>query len=227
MVILFLGLYYLLKSLARIPGRALFSVALYSVGVVVAYYSLRFLFQDARINNVVNYMIENPLLILYDDQSVNARITHFLFAFKGFFDSYFLPSGFDSFHGYMEIQSRLYPDLIWRDVTYPGVRIQSGLGSFFFEVGIFTLLFIYVAAVSIGGYYKGRYLVAVPPLIGYVLVAISAIPLGFPMFALILAYMQATTSSSPMQINGNSQYRFVHSAAGQLVCTTEQPRPDS
>ena len=99
---------------------------------------------DTRIGRLLGKLVESPSLFVLLDQSVNERFVNFFFPIYSMFDNFFLPHSYNSFGDYiynMAVTSD-FKDLFMDFREYR--RILSGLGTAFYELGIFSFLIVYV-----------------------------------------------------------------------------------
>ena len=190
MAALFLVVYYAMSLLFLLNYRQIIFLMVL-VGVVL------FLFadtiKDSRLFYVLSSLYSDPTSLLYVDQSINARIVNAVFPLKGSFERYFLPSiGYGDFHEYMLTQYNEYPNLLWRESTAANEKIMSGLGALFFELGFLGFVYVYFVVSLSRKFFQGNFLLAMQYSVVVLLVAISAIPIGFPAPLIMFSYMTSS-----------------------------------
>ena len=148
--------------------------------------------QTYRVGKLVALLIDNPSLFLVLDESVNERFLHIYIPFKGFFDNYFLPHGFDSFELYFDQFLRNDDSGIISSYMYSKdsvEKIQSAWGAAFFELGIFALLIVNVFRTIVSSLYKKQERFVIMTALS--LVFLNAFPFSTPLTSLILGNMMS------------------------------------
>ncbi len=92
----------------------------------------------SRLMIVFRLIIRQPFLFFKFDASANDRISHIFFSFKGFFENFGIPHGFNNFASYLQSTLISYRDIFYR--VSVGNRIMSGYGAVLFELGIIGLI---------------------------------------------------------------------------------------
>ena len=138
---------FLSFRLFSIPTKSLkvfclLSFSLFSIVTVLSQ------FASMRIFNLIRFLFSRGFdifsLILVDD-SVRDRISHSLFAVISSYKNYFPPQGYSSFL-FDFMQASLYFD--FGDISI-GSRIMTGLGSYMYEYGIFSIFFLIVFGLAL------------------------------------------------------------------------------
>ena len=153
---------------------------------------ITYMLVDFSLSRMFNLFLDlkrvGPGIVLLD-VSVNARITHVLFSFKSIFNCFPVPSLVcGDFHDYMSIQRDLFPNLLFRDVSWSKGPIMSGLGSLVYSfgvIGVFIVCYWVFLALKFGQR-RIRWTGGVT----LVFFALSATPLGLSYFSVILALMK-------------------------------------
>ncbi len=95
--------------------------------------------QDTRLGYIVSSLLKDPMALLEIDASIGDRISHLILSFKGFFDNFTMPHGYNSSQSYFVENAWRFKSLNTEWLSTGG-RIMSGYGAAFFELGFFSLL---------------------------------------------------------------------------------------
>ncbi|WP_455674850.1 hypothetical protein [Phocaeicola sp.] len=135
-----------------------------------------------RVGILFTLLIEHPENFLILDASANERFVHIFFPLYGFFQSFGMPHGYESFATFMEECFRM-PKFqnLFTDYVLGGTitRIMSGWGSLFYELGIVGLVFPYVIYNLFSGLLTGKEKVILFSL--FCLILLNAIPFSNPL----------------------------------------------
>lgn len=146
---------------------------------------------DSRLFSLMKLFIAEPSMIIYLDASVAERFTHIFLSVKYAFNSGLVPHGFDSFLDIMAAEQASNP-IFW--YGNPQNKIISGVGSVFFELGFFAIIYFVV----FGSYlYKLKDMPLVYKLMiafGFFLVMINSVTLAAPYFGLMIGLMAAKSN---------------------------------
>jgi hypothetical protein len=147
---------------------------------------------NTRISYILKKIIEEPSLLFVVDESINTRVWNVAGAFIGAYNNYFLPHGYANFKIDLLL---VYNDFInyvhWFTYQSAGNRILSGTGQMIYEIGFFSLLYVYSFYMLSLKYFRSiRHALFLT--ISIFLIMTTAIPLTMPLFAFIygmLAYL--------------------------------------
>ena len=148
MVIIFGLASFLTYLLIKAIKKRIINLFIFIIAVVILYYGIILLLpyiQQYRVGNLLAHLIQDPMLFMIVDESINERFIHAYFPIYAFFSDFGLPHGFGQFADYMShIHSggEFSKYLVYYRDDY--TRIQSGFGAIFFELGVFALIFIFV-----------------------------------------------------------------------------------
>lgn len=180
-----LGIYLCLIVFSK---KYFLRVLLALIVLIILLHSIISLYSDEisayRIGKLLTLLVENPKLFLIMDASANERFVHVFFPLYGCLTNWCLPHGYEGFGTFMDECfsmsefSELFTDYI---VSNPIIRIMSGWGSLFYELGIFGLILVYVIYHSISSVYTGKTRIIVLAIIGMLLM--NAIPFSNPIIA--------------------------------------------
>lgn len=103
--------------------------------------------ESYRIGRLLSLLQKKPSMFLVMDASVNERFNHTFFSLYGFLSDWGIPHGFDAFtEKVLDIRlSGTFSNLFieyFNPKSY--LRIMSGIGALFFELGAFAILPLYV-----------------------------------------------------------------------------------
>ena len=138
LMIVFLPVYAFIFMSSR---KALIFTALFVVFLPAMSSWALMTFEDNRAIYLLQSILNDPLSVLNNDVSVNARMSHMLFSLYGFFDNWLLPHGFNNFDEY--VAKSLFSSnsgYIWLGLIQKDVKIMSGYGAALFELGILGLI---------------------------------------------------------------------------------------
>jgi hypothetical protein len=142
---------------------------------------------NSRIFQLYSIIKTNPFLLIYIDESVNDRFFQIFFSFKGFFDNWFLPNGFNYWEIYLKSVLPEYSHLLLKYFSKTG-KIMSGLGSLFFEMGFIGLILPLVIFKRIFILFRGDFRTGFFYFLFIFLLMMSAINIGFPIFCFLIGY---------------------------------------
>ena len=134
---------FLTVKLLMFNRRAVvYGLAVMILGVVtfnLTYETLK----EQRIYQLGAELTENPKLFLAADGSVSERFMFVYYSFKGMVDNNFLPRGYNKFNDYMQAEfvkpRGEFTSLLLSFTRDDYTRILCGLGSVFFQLGIFGI----------------------------------------------------------------------------------------
>lgn len=118
-------------------------------------YSMKNYWSETRLYKITEILADNPALIL-KDESINERINHVYFPIVSLIKNFGLPNGYGNFQDYIKEQLKNPEYFILFENINIGhyVKVMSGYGMIFYELGIFgvllPLLILYVARKSLG-----------------------------------------------------------------------------
>lgn len=171
---------YVLKPSPRIIFSIILSFILIAISIP---FVLNFL-DGSRMLHIVEILIASPLFLLEYDMSVNQRFSHIYFSMSGLLDGFGLPRGVGSFSDYA---SSIKSSFWGVQLSLPGEKIMSWVGVFIFELGVIG---VFVICVFLTAVYRGSegYFRIIPSFC-FILVGLSALPLGFaPLCVLVGLY---------------------------------------
>jgi len=183
--IIYWVLFYL--SLRTIVAAA---VAMSFLAVVFDY--LLSQMHDSRVSYLVLRVLEDPWSLILIDTSINARIGHVLFSILGFFDNYGVPRGFDHFSEYVMTKIN-YVDFLWLGSLDSGLKIMSGYGGAFFELGVFGVVIFLVVSIAIVQHFRRQLRRQLLFLFLINTVMFAAIQLSLPFIGMMLGILIASS----------------------------------
>jgi hypothetical protein len=165
--------FYKLKVLILVCGGL-------GVGAIV-FFLLSGSLEGTRVSQLAGYLVEGPVFVAAKDASVNDRLSHIYFSFKGAFDSFLLPNGFSSFGDYIKA-GKAGSDFFWYGANKN--TIMSGLGMIVYELGLASIFII-------GGIFlllvkNSSIKLAVFNVIMVFVLFLSAVPVSFPLVSMLI-----------------------------------------
>lgn len=175
-LMVFAGIYY------SIYNKRIFFVTI--IFIILLFVILLNIDSTSRLINLLQKIVTvGPIKLIQLDGSINDRIGHIYFSFKGFFINYFLPHGFSSWAKYLAVEVPKQT-FFWNITPY---RIMSSYGSALFTLGFIGLLlpFIYNRVIyKITNKRKKIFL-----FLFLNIFYLTAIPISFPLFSFFLALL--------------------------------------
>lgn len=139
-----------------------------------------------RITNLVSNVIENPLLVIQNDESVNARFSAVVISIYGSITDFFIPHGFNSYINDTIIINEKLGNFFWWGFAID--KIMSGTGSLLYELGWFGIVIICLSYYIMCGDNKAYSKAFIPFLLLWTFL-MGAIPMSFSLIpAVISAY---------------------------------------
>lgn len=140
---------------------------------------------DSRISHIVNQFFNNPLYIIRNDASINARLSAPVLSIYSSIKDLFIPHGFNSYSQAVVVAMRDLNGLF--EYGYSAGKIMSGTGSVLYELGWIGIILIMLS------YYIMSYkLITRKAFIPFILLWIfllGAIPMSFTLIpAILVAY---------------------------------------
>jgi hypothetical protein len=185
-VILFLLLVYV--ALVRLSIK---QIVLCALAAGIGYYLISNLLpEEWRIVTLTAALMSDPSLLLLTDTSVNARFGHFLFSLLGSLQSGFLPHGYGPFTQYVSRELAVGSlDYTWLGSLDDSVKIMSGYGSAFFELGFVGILYAVSITVAAYKYYR-RDLKSFLVLASFIhTVLFAAVQISLPIVGFLIGYL--------------------------------------
>lgn len=142
-------------------------------------------YPDWRVVRIMAALVENPLLAIKADASVNERFAHLVFSFYGAIINNGIPGGFHTFSEFNSLARAEYGGLFWFGEETD--KIMSGLGAVVYELGWFSLVFF--ALVAFCAISRDRWRIGMFHLIGFLGLFTSALPVAFPLVPIFLVTM--------------------------------------
>ncbi len=183
MTILFLVLFGIYHTIFKFDLKVtLLNVIFIAISVMVVLHLDYEIIRNVRILNLMNILIEQPMLIYFVDASINDRLSAIFFSVKGFFDNNLLPNGFGTYSTYIHNELPNSNIFVWVSDN----RIMSFYGSILFELGFIGLIIpIVYSYIILKAYNKVRDSLVYLFFINTILW--SAIPLSFPFVGIYIA----------------------------------------
>lgn len=103
--------------------------------------ALNFESENSRTLYLLTVILQNPMEILTLDASISERFFHLYLSISGFFQNYLLPNGFESFSELIESEKQ-FNRYFW--YGEPTNKIMSGLGGALYELGIISIVYLYL-----------------------------------------------------------------------------------
>lgn len=178
--------FYVIKPSLRIVGSIIFSIL---VIIIISPFIISYL-EGSRLVQVVETLIQSPLLLLEVDMSVNQRFSDIYFSVSGLLDGFGIPRGVGSFGEY----ASSIPSSFWGvKLSQPGEKIMSWVGVFIFELGFIGvfIIFLFLTAIYKGseGYFRGI------PVFCFMLIGLSGLPLGFAPLCILVGFYAAKSDA--------------------------------
>lgn len=133
---------------------------------------------------------KGPLILVKIDASINERVAHIILSIHAAIQNFFIPLGFDTFSEIrLEIQN-FYNGFFWQATGTD--KIMSWFGEWIYTLGIFGilgLLLIYINFPQLPR--EGKW-----TLLAVSIILFSAIPVSFPLVAILFAYMSRGRNDS-------------------------------
>jgi len=186
MIIVFLLISLFLYAFYKASARFLLKIASASVSVgllvFILFNSYGHLYSDIRVIKLATIAFETPSILVEKDASLNDRVSHIYFSFKGSVSDYGVPHGFHNFGEYIRIERSLSSGFFWWGGD--GNKIMSWSGSLVYELGILSIFMILILFGSIWDKSRVRYSIFILALL--FILTLSAIPVSFPLIPMIL-----------------------------------------
>ena len=141
LVVAFVG--FLAVKLFMFNKRAIGYASILVIVGFITYKATYETLKEQRIYSLASELVENPAIFLAADGSVSERFMFVFYSFKGMKDNHFLPRGYNKFNDYMQSEFKKprteITSLLLFSTRDNYTRILSGLGSVFFQLGIFGI----------------------------------------------------------------------------------------
>lgn len=108
--------------------------------IIIVLFSFGNFPSDTRMVTSMDKIIEDPIGFFKKDASSNDRLSAIYFSFKGAFDNYLLPNGFEKWVEY-STHAKLSSEFFWYGETE---RIMCMYGAILFELGAIGLIYLYI-----------------------------------------------------------------------------------
>lgn len=122
-------------------------MSLFALFALMAYF-FSFYLSGSRFGYLIQLFLDDPFEFLLLDSSANVRFTNIFFSIYAFFKDLFLPHGYNYFGSYIDelLIDKPCFGAFFNAYTYQLKfnYVQSGIGNIFFELGLFSLLYINV-----------------------------------------------------------------------------------
>jgi hypothetical protein len=198
MAVLFLLLLLFLFIILNLSFKYIFFALLLFLSL---FFLINFYIPDSRLTTILKLFFENPRNLVLIDASVNDRFFHVFFSFKGSIQNFFLPNGYSFWNDFISSQINLYKEYIIIKWFSVGGRIMSGYGASFFELGFVTLIFPLIFFKMFYVLYKNKLKSLVLYFLFINLIMLSAIPIGFSLFAFYIGYLRYLVWKNKKMIN--------------------------
>jgi len=169
----------------------IFIITIFSIFVILSLLYLPIL-QNTRVSTLFIKATNNPIALLFSDQSIADRASHILLSFYSLFYSYGFGLGLGTWGDYAHLLASstggIVNDLINVNLSVGG-RIMSGWGSVIYELGIFGVLLILVfLSITFIGINKNKKMKSIYILSMIIIgsIMLMAVPIAFPLFGYIL-----------------------------------------
>ena len=156
-------------------------------------------FEDYRVIYLLSNLVNDPLGLIKSDTSLNARGSHIIFSVLGFFDNYGIPHGFGNFGDYVEGKI-IGVNYIWLGKIYSNMKIMSGYGSAFYELGVFAFSVPIAVFIIFNNYFQSKKNLFIATL-SFNTVMFSAIQISLPILGLIIGCMLFKSNSMTRNIS--------------------------
>lgn len=139
-----------------------------------------------RMYTLLKALLENPMLVLLVDGSVNDRFFHIVFSVVGMVENFFLPNGYTAWPAYVVQTIPKFSPYAWQ---VSDTRIMTGFGAPLFELGFVGLLIPIIINVALFRFLRSdlrTYMV-----LAFALNAMlwTSIPLATPLVGFILGFL--------------------------------------
>ncbi len=208
-LVLLLLLGYVILGATRLRG--FIYVCGFLVLVLIAASIVYERYPDWRVFRIITALVENPLLAIKADASVNERFAHLVFSFYGAVINNGIPGGFHTFSEFNSLARAAYGGLFWFGEDTD--KIMSGIGAVVYELGWFSLIFF--ALVAFCALSRDRWRISIFHLIGFLGLFSSALSVAFPLVPIFLVTMlfwrrslpknrtHRISSYNPIRLDGN------------------------
>ncbi len=176
-------------------------VKLVPLVIVSSYISMIFILNesDSRITQVVSSALSNPLAIIENDASINARVSAPVLSIYTSIQDFFIPHGFNS---YQEAAIKANQDLggvFW--YGYSGDKIMSGTGSLLYELGWVGIAVIFLSYLIMVGSSLSYRKASIPFVLLWVFL-LGSIPMSFTLIPFIVVAYHFINSNLPYDVLG-------------------------
>ncbi|WP_440054152.1 hypothetical protein ACSLBF_14935 [Pseudoalteromonas sp. T1lg65] len=186
MVILFFAVLFMLYfSFYILNLRVLLGLFVCLTFTVVALPYVAILLDGTRVQGLLNFALTEPESLIRLDASINERLSHLYFSFKGFFNDYGFPHGFHQFGSELLEGRSLSNGVFWWGNN--DNKIMSGTGALLYELGWLSLpFFITVGYMSVS---RDCFKESMLFLLLFLILFSSAIPLSFSLLPMVLVLL--------------------------------------
>jgi hypothetical protein len=139
---------------------------------------------DLRIVVSLQQIIDDPMLYFRTDASANDRLSAIVLSFRGSFENYFIPNGFNSWQNY-ESLAKASSNFFWYGRS---TRIMSMYGAIIYEMGIIGLIVPLLLNVWLIRFLKSKHYIGNRwyVIFSINLICFTAIPLATPFIGYLL-----------------------------------------
>lgn len=146
LIVFSLSIYVLLKLLTARSKSLFFLIFLIFASVLYVTFVNMDLLKEYRYGELLSAFMEDPIMFIFIDGSVNERFIQLFFPIHGFFTSCGFPHGFGDFAYYLDdvCKASSYHNFIMFYSHETHQRINSCIGSMLFELGVLSFPFFYM-----------------------------------------------------------------------------------
>jgi hypothetical protein len=153
---------------------------------------------NSRIVQLSMMVVEGPVFIAEKDASINERLRHIVFPLHGAVQNYLIPNGFHSFTETSTNLQDYYNGFFWHGSSRN--KIMSGFGAPIFELGVISFIYFYFMMCRICQGNKNKKS-KIFQFIGINILMFCAIPITFPLFALLVLTCDKGLMSGSRRLN--------------------------
>jgi hypothetical protein len=202
LLVLLAGLYGTLNLLS--PRRLRLLVGLAVLAAVVVTVLVRTgvpLLTDSRVYALARLAIDDPALLVLQDQSGNERLSAIVFSIAGFFDAWTLPHGYLTFPAYVHENIPRFSQWIHR--PNDSNRIMSGYGAALFELGFVGLLIPLTLTRVVFRFFRREWRMALVFTLWLHMLLMTAIPLAVPLIGFVIGFFAYySVHAAPVEVSG-------------------------
>lgn len=161
------------------------------------------LFEGTRIGELLHLVDRIGIWgVVLADASINVRLEHVVIPVHAFFETGFLPNGFNAFYEMSRSILHDYRGVFW--YSNGNDKIMSWTGAYLFEMGFLGLISIIILLYSC---WNGR-LVRIVELICLLVLLVAAIPLAFSMVSILIVCLRQFGNNKTQASQGARNANF-------------------